>query len=231
MRYLKQSTTVTVTVGPICYATAQAIPVASFDVTTLTCAISKHGATPVGLSLTASGGDNDLIDAASMPGWYELELQPTDVGTIGHFRVMIDNAVIFPFQEDFNIVCSDFWTLIGTDGTIASADAVVDAWEVQSQADPTGFHVNLLEINGAAQVSGGVTIATAGVDAVWDEVLHDTKTARQLLGILLPAFAAGKATGGGTGSITFRDTGDGFDAIVQTVDENGNRSTVTVAFA
>ena len=74
-------------------------------------------------------------------------------------------------------------------------------------------------------------LAAAAVDEIWDETLHNSQTGRQILGIMLPAFVAGKATGGGTTAVTFRDTGDGFDAIVQTVDENGNRSTVTTAFA
>jgi hypothetical protein len=68
-------------------------------------------------------------------------------------------------------------------------------------------------------------------DAVWDEILHGSKTARQLVGILLPAFAAGKVTGGGTTTITWRNTEDTLNAIVATVDANGNRSAVTINFA
>jgi len=66
---------------------------------------------------------------------------------------------------------------------------------------------------------------------IWDRVLIGTKTAKQILGVLLPAFAAGKVTGAGTTTITFRDTEDGFDAIVMTVDGSGNRSSVTINFS
>lgn len=45
----------------------------------------------------------------------------------------------------------------GTDsaytGTPPTAAAIVDEWESQSQADPTGFHVNVLEVNGTAQTA------------------------------------------------------------------------------
>jgi hypothetical protein len=34
-----------------------------------------------------------------------------------------------------------------------SASDIVDEWETQSQADPTGFHVNVLEVNGTAQTA------------------------------------------------------------------------------
>ena len=34
-----------------------------------------------------------------------------------------------------------------------SAAVIVDEWEIQSQADPTGFHVNVKEVNGTAQTA------------------------------------------------------------------------------
>lgn len=34
-----------------------------------------------------------------------------------------------------------------------SAESIVDEWETQSQADPTGFHVNVKEVNGTAQTA------------------------------------------------------------------------------
>jgi hypothetical protein len=103
---------------------------------------------------------------------------------------------------------------------LATKAEIVDEWETQSQADPTGFHVNVLEMGGADPA-----------DTIWDEVMHGTKTARQLLGVLLPAFAAAKVSGGGTATVTFRDTEDGFDAIIMTVDASGNRSAVTINFS
>ncbi len=65
----------------------------------------------------------------------------------------------------------------------------------------------------------------------WAEVLLGTKTAKQLIGITLPAFAAGKVSGADTATITYRDTEDGFDAIIQSVDADGNRSAVTLNFS
>lgn len=44
------------------------------------------------------------------------------------------------------------------------------------------------------------------------------------------ATLTGVATGGGTTEITFRNHGDTADAVVMTVDENGNRSAVTITF-
>lgn len=41
----------------------------------------------------------------------------------------------------------------GTGAAAPTATAIVDEWEAQSQADPTGFHVNVQEIAGTAQTA------------------------------------------------------------------------------
>lgn len=47
-----------------------------------------------------------------------------------------------------------------------TAAAVVNEWETQSQADPTGFHINQMEVNGTAQTANdnGADINTILVD-------------------------------------------------------------------
>lgn len=72
----------------------------------------------------------------------------------------------------------------------------------------------------------GVT-AAAVADAVLDEVVVGSYTMRQLLKVMAAALA-GKATGGGTTSVTFRGVDDASNVIVATVDANGNRSAVTL---
>lgn len=53
----------------------------------------------------------------------------------------------------------DVASIEGSDATdqitasVPSATDIVDEWESQSQADPTGFHVNVLEIGGTAQTA------------------------------------------------------------------------------
>ncbi len=64
-------------------------------------------------------------------------------------------------------------------------------------------------------------------DAILDEVVVGSYTMRQLLKVMAAALA-GKATGGGTTSVTFRGVDDASNVIVATVDANGNRSAVTL---
>ena len=65
------------------------------------------------------------------------------------------------------------------------------------------------------------------VDDILDEVVEGTYTMRQVLRLCISALA-GKCSGGGTTTITFRDSGDGTDRIIATVDANGNRTAVTL---
>jgi len=64
-------------------------------------------------------------------------------------------------------------------------------------------------------------------DAILDEAVVGSYTLRQLLKVMAAALA-GKATGGGTTTVTFRGVDDTSDVIVATVDANGNRSAVTL---
>ncbi len=57
---------------------------------------------------------------------------------------------------------------------LVSAAAVVNEWETQSQAAPTGFHVNVLEVNGTAQTAND---NGADINAILTDTnsLNDTK--------------------------------------------------------
>lgn len=98
-------------------------------------------------------------------------------------------------------------TLTTIEGKIDTVDTVVD-----SILDDTG--------------TSGVALTSAAVDAILDEVVEGTLTMRQMLRIMLSALA-GKSSGGGTATITFRDVADGKARITATVDSNGNRTAIT----
>jgi hypothetical protein len=80
-------------------------------------------------------------------------------------RVTFRAQKITVAANDYEITGTDGWmfqtsireTMRGTDGanvtTPPTATAIVDEWETQSQADPTGFHVNVMEVNGTAQTA------------------------------------------------------------------------------
>ena len=80
--------------------------------------------------------------------------------------------------------------------------------------------------DGANTDKAGFALSAAGIDAILDEVVEGSLTLRHILRILL-AVIAGKSTGGGTATLTFRDDADSKPRLTETVDANGNRTAVT----
>jgi len=117
---------------------------------------------------------------------------------------------------------------IDTTGYAAGEYAVFCTLTV-STVNPAGFcgSFKLRTAGTAALSTNAVTIAAGAVDSIVDEVIEGTYTMRQMLRMMAAALL-GKISGGGTATITFRDTGDSANRIVATVDANGNRTAVTL---
>lgn len=73
----------------------------------------------------------------------------------------------------------------------------------------------------------GYRLSATGVDDVLDEVVESTYTLREIVRIIM-AVLAGETSGGGTGTLRFRDIADTKDRVVATVDANQNRTGVTL---
>ena len=74
----------------------------------------------------------------------------------------------------------------------------------------------------------GMALSAAGVDAILDETIGDgTLTMRQTLQVCISALA-GKLSGGGTATLTFRNVADDRSVITATVDGDDDRTAMTV---
>jgi hypothetical protein len=134
---------------------------------------------------------------------------------------------------------------------IDTIDTVVDAIKAVTDNLPDSGALSDLstiladtnEIQGDLTDGGRLDLLIDAIKAKTDNLLdswNDITVANILAGIvegsydlkeclrLLLAFTAGKASGGGTSSIAFRDTADTKDRIVLTVDANGDRSAVVL---
>lgn len=111
-----------------------------------------------------------------------------------------------------------------TGGVTLANDAITAAKFDESTAFPL-----------ASADTGATAVARSGdlssdaeiADAVLDEAVEGAHTMRQLLRLMAAALF-GKASGGGTATVTFRNLADNGDRIVATVDANGNRTAVTL---
>ena len=92
------------------------------------------------------------------------------------------------------------------------------------------YNVTVYKRLGANPANGDTPLAQGEI--IWDgteevvtpsdDIVEGTLTQREAMRLLL-AVLAGLASGGGTDTLTFRDTGDTKDRLVATVDRDGNR--------
>lgn len=175
--------------------------------------------------ITASGLKADAVDEIADGVWDEAIAGHTTVTTFGG-----KNQKVVP-SETINDYKADVSAL--------ALQASVDDLETRLTAVRAGY-LDKLNVSGTlahsndadtykADVSAitGAALSAAGIDAILDEVIIGTYTLRQLMRVIA-AKMVGKATGGGTTSITYRGLDDTSDIIVETVDANGNRSAVTL---
>ena len=116
-------------------------------------------------------------------------------------------------------------------GTEVTADVVkisgdaAAADNAESFFDGTGYAGTNNVMPTTTTVTDGVTLTGAAVDDILDEVIEGTTTLRQMLrGIA--AGLMGKATGGGTVTVAYRNLGDTKNRLEFTVDADGNRTAV-----
>ena len=107
---------------------------------------------------------------------------------------------------------------LATATALSTVSGLVDDLETRLTAARAGYLDNL---------NTGVTLTAAGVDAILDEVVVGSYTMRQLLTVMSAALA-GKLSGGGTTTLTFRGIDDASNVIVATVDASHNRTAVTI---
>lgn len=123
------------------------------------------------ISLTKNTKDEDhevpLSHAHKAPGGDTLEGVAYTIGD-----------VLIKFKQDTQETGDACLLLdhlvVGFVGSLVTATEIVDEWESQSQADPTGFHVNVKEVNGTAQTANdnGSDIN----DILTDTAAQDTAT-------------------------------------------------------
>ncbi|MBX7251633.1 MAG: hypothetical protein K1X50_06580, partial [Candidatus Promineofilum sp.] len=106
---------------------------------------------------------------------------------------------------------------VATATALATVSGLVDDLEGRLSTARAGYLDSL---------NSGVPLSAGAVDAIIDEVVEGSTTLRQAVRLML-ASLVGKASGGGTSTVSFRDLADTKNRVVMTTDANGNRTAVT----
>jgi len=175
--------------------------------------------------------------SGALPVWREYVVVPANVydSLFSTDKLQVDITQVAGNSvsgvNDFKADVSNLDVAVST----RSSHSAADVWSVATRAltDKSGFSlaadqssVTIGTVNNVSDKTG-YSLSSAGVDAILDEVIEGSMTLREALRIYLSALA-GKSSGGGTNTITFRDLADSKNRISATVDANGNRTAVTL---
>lgn len=215
MRFLRQSTSVDLPIGPMLDATDGVTAETALTITQPDIRLKKNSGAwaQKNAAQTLSHEEN---------GYYEVTLDATDTNTLGLLRLAVNESGAMPIWEDFMVLSANVY-----DSLIGGSDTL----DVQV----TGMGANVITssvINTDAITSTGLAASAANeiADAALDraDAVETGLTLRQALR-LIAAAAAGKLSGAATTTIVIRNAvADSKDRVTATVDSDGNRSAITL---
>ena len=243
MRYLKQSTSVDVPIGPFLDETDGRTAETALTITQPDIRLKKNGANwaQKNAAQTLSHEEN---------GFYEVTLDATDTGTLGLLRLAVFESGALPVWEDFMVVTANVYdSLFSTDVLDVSVTQVNGTTApnlVGGRFDASVGAMANAVITAAAHAAGAIDAAAIAADAIGaSELATDAAneiadalldranaietglTLRQALRLIAAADAA-KLSGAATATVVIRNAvADSKDRITATVDADGNRSAIT----
>lgn len=155
----------------------------------------------------------------------EITAVLVDTGEIGAAGAGLS---AIPWNSNWDAeVQSEVQDVVGAGGSLLSAIPWNSDWDAEVESEVADGIANNEVTVATNNDKTGYALSAAGIDSIWDEVMENSKTARQFMRIMKSALA-GKSTGGGSATNNFRDDLDTKNRIVASVDADGNRTSVTV---
>lgn len=220
MNVLKQSTAVTIKLGPFVDATNGVTAEDALTITQADVRLSKNGGN-IAQKNEATSATHDEI------GYYDVPLDTTDTNTVGTLRVMVSESGALPVFRDFQIVEEAVYDALFGSGAagplLASADgSTLTTLATASALATVDANVDSILEDTATTIPGTLaTLATASalatVDGIVDDILVDTGTTLPAtLGTL--ATASALATVDGIVDDILVDTGTTIPASIAGID-------------
>lgn len=189
------------------------------------------GSVTAGVTVTTNNDKTGygLSVAAIQAIWDALTSALTTVGSIGKKLADWVVGTIDTYTGNTKQTGDSFARLGAPAGASVSADVVAlkaDTVAIKVVTDKLG---TTIELDGAVYrfTTNALEMAPGGGGGgmTLDSVVEGTITVGQALSLFL-SILTGKSSGGGTATITFRDTADVKNRLVVTVDTNGNRTAI-----
>lgn len=168
--WLKQSTAVTVKLGPFVDATDGSTAETALTISQADIRLSKNGGDIAQSSNTAGATHDEL-------GYYDVPLDTTDTNTLGRLRVLVSESGALPVWQDVMVVPANVWdSLFGADklqvdavelsGDSAAADNAEAFFDGTGYAGTNNVIPTVTLVNGlAAGTITAAVVATGAIDA------------------------------------------------------------------
>lgn len=228
-RWLKQSTTADVVIGPFIDDTDGKTPETGLSIAQADCQLSKNGG--------AAAQKNSATAATHLGGGhYKAPLNTTDTNTLGQLRLWINKSGALPVWADFLIVPANVYdSLVGgsdklqTDAVEVSGDATA-ADNLEAILDGTRAKLSLTQLDIVATGNNSAIVATGagtghGIAATGGATAGRGMKAAggaEGIGLEVVAGAVTPSTGANVPGLKATGSGEGSGAYLLGGDENGS---------
>ena len=172
---LKQSTAVTLKIGPFVDETDGVTPETALTIAQADVRLSKNGGN-MAQKGNATSCTHDEI------GYYDCPVSTTDTGTLGILQLMVNESGALPVWNDYMVVTGDYWDMKYANGLTDIADATLERGvsNVEDAADTRSlaavilgqFESSMSGTTWTIRKTGGATFATPTltIDAAADPI-------------------------------------------------------------
>lgn len=185
--YLKQSTAVSVILGPFVDSTDGATAETGLTISQADIRLSKNAG--------AFAQKSDTAGATHMEnGHYSAALNATDTNTLGHLRVAVAESGALPVWRDFLVLPANVYdSLLGADKLQVHVDEMTAGIITAAVIAADAITAAKVAADVTTEIAAGLSIPTAAAiaDAVWDESLGAHLTAGSTGDALNDAGASG----------------------------------------
>lgn len=222
MQFLKQSTAITLKLGPF------------LDDTDGKTAETGLTLSQSDVRLSKNGGDfaqkNDANSAThDESGWYDCALNTTDTGTLGRLDVFVHESGALPVWREFMVVPANIYdSLVGGSDYLDVNAAQIEGSDATDQIN-AACDTALSDYDAPTKAEMDSGFSGLNDISVADIFNYVTENGKKFIEQFRLMFAAlcGKVSGAGTTTVSIRDDADSKNRIVATVDLDGNRSAFT----
>lgn len=170
--WLKQSTAVTVKLGPFVDSTDGATAETGLTISQADIRLSKNGG-DIAQTNNAAGATHDEL------GYYDVPLDATDTGTLGSLKVMVSKAGALPVWAEFMVVPANVWdSCFGADNLqvdvtqiCGAAQSAIDLKDFADTGyDPATHKIEACKANDDMRGTDNAALAaTALTNATWTD--------------------------------------------------------------